>query len=49
MDEKLGLVLCENRYGVGGEKGKELERKRWFEVIGFGGRTKSQNVRKMGL
>lgn len=31
------------------EKGKELERKRWFEVIRFGERAKSQNVRKMGL
>lgn len=49
MDEKLGLVLCENRYGVGGEKGKELERKGWFVVTGFGERTKSQNVRKIGL
>ena len=35
--------------GLGVEKGKELERKGWFVVTGFGERTKSQNVRKIGL
>lgn len=49
MDGKTGWILFENRYVVEIKKGKESERKSGFGVIGFGGSTKSQNVRKMGL